>query len=262
MIFKEIESYINKSFFGCKTLKLGSLITHIKRSKSIPAGTLVIMASGDAQLRLKILEKDTPHKGFSEPLLLNDVAVKSGITTNYLHWYLTNETVSKSLMGHATGSVFLRIPLSTIKDIPIPIPKTVFKTIPIEETVLKKDDEFRELLNSFYQDYLLNVKNKRYRTSLILAGAMTEAIIYQLLLEHGVDKKILDNDRGLGMGKLITYLKLLKLDKSLSLPMTDFSEIQRKRNKAVHVGSQRNKPHLFCKEDIVCFNHVIKHFGI
>jgi len=91
---------------------------------------------------------------------------------------------------------------------------------------------------------------------------MSEAIIYQLLLDEGVDKQILDNDRSLGFGKLVTYLKLLKLDKSLSLPMSHFAEIQKKRNSAVHAGANRHKPTIFTADNLVSFNYIIKYFGI
>lgn len=260
---KELQSFLNKSFKGNKIKKLEVLVFPLRYGATIPKGTLVIMASGDAQLRLKVLEKDTPHKGFSTPLIMNSEAQALGISPNYLHWYLSHEEIKEQLIKHATGSVLLRVPKSIINNIPVPIPTNATRKQSIKEVVItKKDDGFRELINSLYEDYRINVKHKRYRTAVILAGAMSEAIIYQLLLDEGVDKKILDDDRGLALGKLLRYLKLLKLDKSLNLPITDFANMQTKRNKAVHFGADRNKPATFTGEDLVSFNHIIKYFGI
>lgn len=259
----ELQSFIDKNFKQNKKKKLESLITPLKHGQTIPKGTLAIMASSDATLRLKLLNKDTPHKGFSTPLVINDESRKLGITENYLHWYLGQEQVQTNLMKHATGSVILRVPRKYVYSLPVPVPvRPVKHNIGQEVVISKPDDPFRNSVNAFYEDYLLNIQHQRYRTAAILAGAVCEALLYQLLLEEGVDKKLMDGDRSLGLGKLLTYLKLLKLDKSLSLPMTHLTDVQKKRNGAVHFGSLKNKPIEFEATDLESFNQVIKYFGI
>ena len=95
-----------------------------------------------------------------------------------------------------------------------------------------------------------------------MAGAISEAILYQLLIENEVDRKILDKDNTLGLGKIITYVKLLKLDKTLNFPINHFSELQQKRNSAIHISLAVKKKVIFSKDDLNCFNQIIKHFGI
>ena len=259
----ELQSFVNKKFKGNKVKKLESLIDHLKHGRVIPEGTLVIMASGDTTLRLKILDKDTQHKGFSLPLIINQDAQSKGVSPNYLHWYLSHKEIKENLMNRATGSVILRVPRKYVYSLPVPMPVRPMKLLDSEEVVITNpNDPFRQSVNAFYEDYLLNVKHKRFRTAMILAGAICEAILYQLLLEEGVDKKLLDNDRSLGIGKMLAYLKLLKLDKKLNLPMSYLAGIQKKRNRAVHFGSIKGKPTLFYENDLDSFNHVIKHFGI
>jgi len=261
---KELQNFLNKSFKGSKIKNLANLTSPLKHGQMIPKGTLVIMASGDARLRLKILENDTPHKGFSTPLVLNSEAINLNISPNYLHWYFSHKVIQEQLMRQATGSVFLRIPKNIIDSIPIPIPTHSLNKQSTEEVILikRKDDDFRELMNSFYKDYLLSIRNERFRIAIIIAGAMCESIIYRLLLDEGVDNQILDNDHSLGLGKLLTYLRLLKLDKALNLPMPYFAEVQKKRNLAVHIGTSGNKLTRFTTDDLVGFDHIIKYFGI
>lgn len=261
---KEIQNFLNKSFNGNKTKKLGTLLSPLKHGHIIPKGTLVIMASGDMKLRIKILEKDTPHKGFSTPLILNSDANELMISPNYLHWYLSHEILQEQLMKFATGTILLRIPKNIIDSILVPIPThNVYKQTSKEVVINKQEnDGFKELVNNFYEDYLISKQNKRYRIAVIIAGAISEAIIYQLLLDEGVDKSILDNDRNLGLAKLTQYTKLLKLDKALNLPMSDFASIQKKRNAAVHFGAGRHEEMTFTADDLKSFDLIVKYFGI
>lgn len=258
-----LNSFVGEKFKGHKVLKLVSMIDYLKHGHTIPKGTLVVMASGDARLRLKILENDTPHKGFSTPLRLKDSALEKGVTPEYLRWYLSQEEVAEELMRHARGSVILRVPKAIIESIPVPIPKKPRNWPSQGDVVLKKEmDEFKSFITMFYEDFLLNVQHQRYRTAVILASAICEAMLFQLLIESGVEKTLLEGDNQLALARLIKYVKLLKIDKEFGVPLNHIEEIQKKRNSAVHMGAAKGKDCTFSGDNLKAFDHVVKYFGL
>lgn len=259
----DYQSFLDKKFRKSKSEKLIKLIEPIKTGDTIPKDTLVIMASGDSTLRLKILDKDTPNKGFSTPLILNNYAIGKGLTPNYLHWFLSQPFIKQYLIKFATGSVILRIPKSDIYNLRVPFPTNQSKNhVLSDETVITKpDNPLKKVINRFYDDYCLNIKHQRYTTAIILAGAITEAILYQMLLDQEIDKKLLEKDHNLALGKLIDYVKLLKLDEKLGVPIDSIEDLRKKRN-LIHIRTAIKNEADINEEDIECFNQIIKFFGI
>lgn len=255
--------FLDKRFAGAVRVPLGRLIERTKHGSIMQAGTLVIMASGDRKLRLRILQRDTPHKGLSEPLRLNPYAREHRVTANYVLWYLGQEPVGEYLLAHASGSVFLRVPKTILYAVPVPLPKRGARPKGAKEVVLEQsDDSLSSLVGTLYHDYRLNLDNGRYRTAIIIAGAIAELIIYQLLLESGVSSRLLASDRNLTLGKMLDYVQLLKLDQGTRLPLSHLRELQRKRNRAVHANLLVTTGGEFSFEDLACFDQVIKHFGV
>jgi hypothetical protein len=247
-----ISSFLDQKFRKNAWIPMAKLIEPIKHGTMMRAGTLVVMASGDRKLRLRLLEKDTPHKGFSEPLLLNSYAGEHSVTPTYLLWYLSHAPVRDYLLSHITGSVIWRVSRKTLHAPPIPLPTRLVKVKEVDEVVLEKaGDTFSNLIGAFYKDYLLNFSSGRFRTAIILAGAISEVILYQLRLEQDINPKIRSHDRNLGLGKMLDDVRLLKLDQSVTFPMTHLMEIQKNRNSAIHAGLIISSQREFSREDLL-----------
>lgn len=268
---KEYTGSLGKSFRKNKKIPLEKIIEPSKRGSIIPKGTLVVMPFVSGEIRLKILEKNTPDKGFSIPLKLSVKGDGQGITADYLAWFLKHNFVKKYLMNHVSGSVLPRVPRKILFNLLIPLPTQVRKkseefdssfSSDFDSLIAKAENPFRKMITNYFRDYQFNLENERYTAAVILAGAISEAILYQLLIDNDVNHKILTNDRNLGLGKLITYVQLLKLDKALDFPLTHFSELQRLRNSAVHVSLAIKNNRSFTRQDLNCFDQIIKHFGI
>ena len=258
-----LTSFLDTKFPKNKRVPLGSLVSPIRAKDTIPAGVLVVMASGDRRLRIKLLDRDTPHKGFSEPLALNAFATEHKVTPSYLLWYLSHEQVATFLVEQTTGAVFLRVPRKVLHAILVPLPTSVTRIKPaVEFSVIKTNNQFSRLIAGLHNDYLLNLANNRFRTAAVLAGAICEVILYQLLIEHGVNPSLLKDDRALGFNKLLDYIRVLRLEQAPGFPISQLVELQRNRNHAIHAGLLVNKQRDMSATDLECFNPVIKYFGL
>lgn len=96
----------------------------------------------------------------------------------------------------------------------------------------------------------------------VLAGAICEVVLYQLLVEQGVNQSLLKDDRALDLNKLLDYIRILKLEQEPGFPISQLVEIQKSRNHAIHAGLLVNKAREITAEDLEAFNPVIKYFGL
>lgn len=262
-MINKYKSQLDKKFRKNQKVPLSAVIQESKRGSTLSKETLVVMPFVNGEVRLKILDKATPDKGFSTPLILNTRGKRKGLTPQYLRWFLKHDFVVEYLLPNVKGSVFPRIPKKLLFELEIPVPVQKKKIEDESDTTfIKTSNPFRRMIKKYYDDYLFNFEKGRFATAVILAGAIAEIILYQLLLDNEIENKILANDNTLGLAKLITYVQLLKLDKELEIPLTHFHELRKKRNAAIHVGLILKNNESFSKDDLNCFNQIIKHFGI
>ncbi|EGS6501264.1 hypothetical protein I9F74_004661 [Vibrio parahaemolyticus] len=269
---KNIKKIVDKSFRGSKTAVLSSLIEDIPKGETeIPTGTLVLVPAMQGNLIFRRLDKPKLAKYGFIPFVVSAKGKELGITEEYLQWFFTHESLSEYWNDVAIGGVLRRIPRKVLLNTTVPIPRN--KITGSIKSEINVTSPFRDYVKTFYEQYRTNLKHEQYRTNLkheqystcaILAGVISEAILYQLLLENDVKRSLLDKDNGLGLGKLVTYVELLQLDKSLELNLQHFKAINKLRNSSVHFGKvlRDKEVKTVTKADLTVFDEVVKQFGI
>ncbi|MBV6625727.1 MAG: hypothetical protein KI793_22835 [Rivularia sp. (in: Bacteria)] len=261
---KEFQRKLNQKFKHHKFKPLSELLLNLSgKNKYVEPGTLVFFPVIHGEIRFKTSDEPQELKHGLFAIVVNDQGIKLGITPIYIQWFLTQDFVVSFLSKVSQGTVMPRIPRKTLYSLQIPIPKQSFAENVQDE--IKLTTPFRVYVQNYYQQYSLNYKYNNFDTCAILAGAICEAILYQLLIDNGVNKKILDDDHGIGLGKLITYVRLLRLDEQLKFDTQPFKEINKLRNRAVHYGnfSRNSDNHDNLQlEQLIPFDNVIKQFGI
>ena len=262
-LVKNLRGLVNKNFKGSKTKLLSTLINDIPRGDTeIPKGTLTLVPAVHGSLIFKRLDKPKLAKFGFIPFVISEIGVESGISAEYLQWFFTHESLHNFWNEVAVGGVIRRIPRKILLNTPIPLPKN--KIIGDVKCEIPIESPFKNYVKDFYEQFRFNYKHEQYNTCAILAGVICEAILYQLLIENDVKKSLLDKDNGLGLGKLVNYVELLKLDKNLVFSTQCFKEVNKLRNSTVHFGSvsRTNKIKSVTKQELYPFDEVVKQFGI
>lgn len=257
----DLQSFLNRRFKGHKCPALGKLLEPMKHGQIMASGSLVLMPGNDSTLRLKILEQPTPHKGFSEPLVLKEQAEQLLVTPSYLIWYFNIKEVREHLLKSAKGVVFVRIARQVLHALPVPLPRRLVEVAPVGEVVLRSNTpRFRNQIKEFYTDFQRCLKSGSHRTAIVLAGAISEMLLFQWLLDHDVDEKLL-KDNNVGFRVMMDYVKLLKLHESPGFPLTNMEKLSKARNRAIHAGRLlEDQP--ITPEELEQFDEVISFFGV
>lgn len=265
---KSYEKTLGKIFKDNKTVLFGDLIRGGKRGETIKKGTLVITSLINNKIVITISEKDIEYRGTTFPIMVDKEWVEKGVTTNYLLWFFSQDFVIDYLKSCLRGTIIARVPLKELYELKFPLPAfNVEGEVEVVESPLKELELFkqaspvRSVLNHFLVDYQFSREQANYRTAAILAAAFCEALLYQLLLDNGVEMKFLEADNSLDMDKIINYVQLQKLDDELDFSINHFIEVQSNRNRALHSNPSLKESEQLREDDFHGMNEIIKRFG-
>ena len=256
----EFEKFLDEKFSDNLKEPLGKL-AKIRTRYEVPDATLVVAPLINGNIQFKISDENFPSSTLYKAIFLRDYRV----TNNYLLWYFSFEPVKNLIASLAKGSIVPIIESGDLENILIPIPKKYDdqRHGPFsEEALIAVTNPFRKLIGLLHDDFVLNFKEKRFITASILAGAISEAILYKILVDYGIEENLL---RGATSGTLIKYIKLLKLDENLHFSLSPFESIQRIRNKTVHAEKAVkliNAAYTVSEDDLKSFDEIVRHFGL
>lgn len=272
---KKLYAYLLYSRFkNNKHVLIGDIVTPVERGELVKGGTVIVTPLIKGKFFVKRLAEDCNYEGDFLPLVIDEEWEELGVTSDYLLWFLEQDFVIEYIKSNVVGVAMARVPLKVIYEMKIAIPNHFKLGEPVmpsyeEVEIDNQANPVRDLINSFYEDYRFNFDRGKYRTAAVLAGAFCEVILYQLLVEAGVEERILDNDNSLTLGRLISCVQLLGLDKdddvrdeNRGFPISHFIEVQKNRNRAIHTTLPARESDELKAEDFHYMEEIIKRFGI
>lgn len=231
-IGKAFERLFSKTYKGFKTGSLKKYFT--VRINDIPesANILAINSTSTGKIEYRIIEKPGSNKRYSTTI----TSKTDEISVLDLVHFFEHEEVQDYLGLRLKGSVLPIIDKASLDTLKIPIPKIPLATINSIEykgIIPSKNNEFKAFISTYFNQYHKSLKSENLIAATMLAGAISEAILYQFLIDSGVSEKLLDQR---GLGGLIRDIKLGKFNEQegRNFPLTAFEELNKLRNDIVH----------------------------
>ncbi|AWV96719.1 hypothetical protein [Arcticibacterium luteifluviistationis] len=255
---KAYQNLLNRKFKNQKKSPLFELY-NILRNATFQKESVFIGTSINGVLKLEVLKEGIPDKKYNTLIEPKDNSIFSA---SYLVWFLSHSVVENFLSLKTQGSIQPSIPTEALYNLKIPEPLNIKTNRKNENTISVEKSSYRKLIGIYYEDYRRNFEASSYMTAAILAGAIAEVILYEVLIENEVNEKLLE---GKTLGNLIRDIQLLKLDEDLGFFITHFVDVQKLRNQAIHAGlaiGNIEKGAEIEKHELNCLDQIIKHFGI
>ncbi len=229
---KNYNRLLSKTYKGFKTAYLQQYF--IVRRNDIPEifPVLTIFPSARGTVGYQIISKTSTNKRYNTTISprTNEASI------NDLVHFFSHKEVQAYLGLKLKGSVIPYIEVSSLNTFRIPIPKISLATIDKTEykgTFEPQVNEFKTFISIYYGQYQESLKNDRLVAATMLAGAISEAILYQFMLDSGVPESLLQNR---GLGGLIRDIKLGRFNEQegRKFPLEAFESLNKLRNDIVH----------------------------
>lgn len=264
-IIKKFKGVFNKIYKGHKTSIVKKHFEIIKEDVPEILPAFVIEASARGKITYKIISKNEKKKRYDFTITSksNDISV-----FDLLH-FINHSQVKDYLRLQLRGSVISRLSIDSIENLKIPIPKIQLAAKDLKSTSGNFEpvvNEFKTFIALYYQEYSNALREEQLVAATMLAGAISEAILYQVIIDSGVEASLLQNR---GLGGLIRDVKLGRFNKidGQEFDLTPFTTLNNIRNDIVHPSRAINKLktdyELINKQTIVQnFDRIKRNFGI
>lgn len=225
---------------------------------------LVILPSPNGVLSYKFVTEHTNKRyGISITSKSDEISV-----FDLIH-FIDHSEVKNYLSLELRGSVIRTLPIETLRKLRIPLPKIQLAAQDVKNTTGKIKpvvNEFKIFISQYYQEYSKALKENQLVSATMLAGAISEAILYQVMIDCGVDSALLNNR---GLGGLIRDVKLGGFNEieRQEFDLAPFSTLNNIRNDIVHpsraIKKIKTDYDLIDKQEIIKnFDRIKRYFGL
>lgn len=255
-IEKAYRKFISDTFHGHKRVSFKNAV-QIQSGLSLPKGTLCYKSSFNGQINLFITKKET----LSTSTLIYFNIIDPAISPEYLLWFLDHKQIKDYLTCFSLGAVIVHIPVQTFNLLEIPYPKQGEITKKKTTVILQPENsKFKALISQYYQYYKESYSSENYLTAAILAGAIAETHLFVFLIDSGISPKTLKQKT---LGALIDLAEAFLQNREINgFPFTDFKEVQKLRNRAVHPVINADNFQEINASSFGGFKRIIKYFGL
>lgn len=263
-ITKRYNKLLSKNYEGFKTFKLEQYFEI--RNNDIPetSPVLVIQPSTSNKINYQIVIKPQQEKRYYTTI----VAKTKEVSVFDIFHFLNYKEVQDYLSLQLKGAVLLTLSNKTIKNLRIPKPKISLGVSDIKTkkgTIQSRTNEFTNFITLYYEQYLDAMKRDKLIAATMLAGAISEAILYQFLIDCNITKELLEQR---GLGGLIRDVKLGKFheQEGKKFSLEPFEELNNIRNDIVHpsraIFKLKTDYELISKSDLTrLFGQIKRNFG-
>lgn len=264
-IIKKYKALFSKVYKGQKTSTVQKHFEVYREDIPELLPAFVIQPSSTGEVSFKVITKNTKKRRFD----LTIISKSKDISVFDLMHFVDHSEVKDYLSLQLRGSVMMTLPIKSFLKLQIPLPKIQLaaKDVGSKSGSLKPvANEFKMFIARYYQEYRNALKQNQLVAATMLAGAISEAILYQVILDSGVDASLLENR---GLGGLIRDVKLGRFNEieNQEFDLVPFTTLNNIRNDIVHPSRAIKKiktDYEFIDERSITqnFNRIKRNFGL
>lgn len=264
-IIKNFRALFSKVYKGQKTSTIKKHFDIYREDIPELLPAFVIESSARGKISFKVITNNPKKRRYD----ITIISKSEDISVFDLIHFIDHKEVKDYLSIQLRGAVIQRLPIEVIEKLQIPLPKIKLAAKDVQQassSLTPIVNEFKMFISQYYQEYSYALRNNQLVAATMLAGAISEAILYQVIIDSGVDASLLENR---GLGGLIRDIKLGRFNEKegQEFDLVPFTTLNRIRNDIVHPSRAINKIKtdydLINKQDIIqSFNLIKRYFGL